>query len=74
MELRCYEDGRPLSPDEQAVLAMRSTPDPSTAAGTGTQATHRELALFHVDCFPAESGEWVHLRQGQAGLLHDAPP
>lgn len=74
MELRCYEDGRPLSPDEQAILAVRRGPD-SLAPGTAdAQPATQETALFHVDCYPADSGEWVRLRQGQAGLLHDAPP
>ncbi len=73
MELRCYEDGRPLSPDEQAVLAVRRGSE-SASGGTDTERAGGELALFHVDCYPAESGDWVLLRQGQAGLLHDTPP
>lgn len=74
MELRCYEDGRPLSPDEQAILAVRSRSPGADAEGIGTHPVEREVALFHIDCFPAEAGEWVRLREGRAGLLHDTPP
>jgi hypothetical protein len=73
MELRCYEDGRPLSPDERAILAVRSATLPASTGGADTQPATREYALFHVDCFP-DSGEWVRVREGQAGLLHDTPP
>ncbi len=74
MELRCYEDGRPLSPDEQAILAVRGRTDPSAPAGTSARPAAQEFALFHVDCYPAEAGGWVAVRQGQAGLLHETPP
>lgn len=72
MELKCYEDGRPLSPDEQAILAVRDA-SPSSAGGPGTQPAAQEFALFHLDCFP-DSGGWVRVREGQAGVLHDTPP
>ena len=74
MELRCYEDGRPLSPDEEAVLAVRSRADASSSGGPDALPAGQEFALFHIDCYPAESEDWVRVRQARAGLLHETPP
>jgi hypothetical protein len=72
MDLRCYDDGRPLSAEENAVLAVRKQHARSGDGGTGAAAG--EPVLFHIDCYPTGSEDWIEVRRGPAGLLHDAPP
>jgi hypothetical protein len=74
MELRCYLDGEPLTADENAVLAKRREGGAPATAAERLVSGGDVRAMFHVDCFPADSDEWVVVGRGLAGKLHDSPP
>jgi hypothetical protein len=75
-DLACYADGHPVAADEEAVLAARRQPLAHYAGDRSAErsAARSEAVLFHVDCFPRDSGEWVEIGRGPAGKLHETPP